>query len=65
MKLASLLVASAATMLAVPAMAQDSGSTVRDRSQDFNGPYVSVGGGATLIARHSVAPFQIGGPSWG
>ncbi|AMU96042.1 hypothetical protein AOA14_15655 [Sphingopyxis terrae subsp. terrae NBRC 15098] len=48
MKLASLLVASAATMLAVPAMAQDSGSTVRDRSQDFNGPYVSVGGGATL-----------------
>ena len=48
MKLASLLVASAATMLAVPAMAQDSGSTARDRSQDFNGPYVSVGGGATL-----------------
>ena len=48
MKLASLLVASAATMLAVPAMAQVSGFTARDRSQDFNGPYVSVGGGATL-----------------
>ncbi|ENY81202.1 outer membrane protein [Sphingopyxis sp. MC1] len=48
MKLASLLVASAATMLAVPAMAQVGGFTARDRSQDFNGPYVSVGGGATL-----------------
>lgn len=44
MKLASLLVASAATMLAAPAMAQDG----HDRSQDFNGPYVAVGGGGTL-----------------
>lgn len=44
MKLASLLVASAATMLAVPAMAQDD----HDRSQDFNGPYVAIGGGGTL-----------------
>lgn len=44
MKLASLLVASAATMLAVPAMAQDG----HDRSQDFNGPYVAIGGGGTL-----------------
>lgn len=44
MKLASLLVASAATMLAAPAMAQDG----HDRSQDFNGPYVAIGGGGTL-----------------
>jgi len=44
MKLASLLVASAATMLAAPAMAQDG----HDRSQDFNGPYIAVGGGGTL-----------------
>lgn len=44
MKLASLLVASAATMLAVPAMAQDG----HDRSEDFNGPYVAIGGGGTL-----------------
>lgn len=44
MKLTSLLVASAATMLAVPAMAQDG----HDRSQDFNGPYIAIGGGGTL-----------------
>lgn len=44
MKLTALLAASAATLLAAPAMAQDN----RDRSQDFNGPYVSVGGGGTL-----------------
>lgn len=44
MKLASLLVASAASMLAVPAMAQDG----RDTSQDFDGPYISIGGGGTL-----------------
>lgn len=44
MKLASLLVASAATMLAVPAMAQND----HDRSQDFNGPYIAIGGGGTL-----------------
>lgn len=44
MKFASLLAASAATLLAVPAMAQDN----RDTSEDFNGPYISIGGGATL-----------------
>lgn len=44
MKLTALLAASAATLLAAPAMAQDN----RDRSQDFNGPYISVGGGGTL-----------------
>ena len=44
MKLASLLAASAATMLAAPAMAQDG----HDRSQDFNGPYIAIGGGGTL-----------------
>jgi outer membrane immunogenic protein len=44
MKLASLLVASAASLLAVPAMAQDG----RDTSQDFNGPYISIVGGGTL-----------------
>lgn len=43
MKLASLLAASAATLLAVPAMAQDS-----DRSEHFDGPYISIGGGGTL-----------------
>ena len=47
MKLASLLAASAATMLAVPAMAQDD----HDRSQDFNGPYVAIGGGGTMQGR--------------
>jgi len=44
MKLASLLVASAASMLAVPAMAQDG----RDTSGDFDGPYISIVGGGTL-----------------
>ncbi len=44
MKLVSLLAASVASLLAVPAMAQDN----RDTSQDFNGPYISVGGGGTL-----------------
>ena len=44
MKFTALLAASAATLLAVPAMAQDN----RDISQDFNGPYISVGGGGTL-----------------
>lgn len=44
MKFAALLAASAASLLAVPAMAQDN----RDTSQDFNGPYISVGGGGTL-----------------
>ncbi len=44
MKLTSLLVASAASMLAVPAMAQDG----RDTSGDFDGPYISIVGGGTL-----------------
>lgn len=44
MKNISLLAAVAASALAVPAMAQDA----RDTSQDFNGPYISVGGGGTL-----------------
>ena len=43
MKFAALLAVSAASLLAVPAFAQD-----RDPAQDFNGPYVSVGGGASL-----------------
>jgi outer membrane immunogenic protein len=44
MKFAALLAASAASLLAVPALAQDD----RDPGSDFNGPYVSVIGGATL-----------------
>ncbi|WP_188237135.1 outer membrane protein [Sphingopyxis sp. LK2115] len=44
MKLAALLAATAASVLAVPAVAQDN----RDPSQDFDGPYISIGGGATL-----------------
>ena len=44
MKNISLLAAVAASALAVPAMAQDG----RDTSQDFNGPYISIVGGATL-----------------
>lgn len=44
MKFAALLAASAASVLAVPAVAQDN----RDPSRDFDGPYISIGGGATL-----------------
>lgn len=44
MKNLSLLAALAASALAMPAMAQDG----RDTTQDFNGPYVSIVGGATL-----------------
>ncbi|WP_338425571.1 outer membrane protein [Sphingopyxis kveilinensis] len=44
MKFAALLAATAASVSAVPAIAQDN----RDPSQDFNGPYISIGGGATL-----------------
>lgn len=44
MKFAALLAASAASLLSVSAMAQDD----RDKAQDFNGPYISIGGGGTL-----------------
>ncbi|WP_033073308.1 outer membrane protein [Sphingopyxis sp. MWB1] len=44
MKFASLLAATAVSLIAVPAMAQEG----RDLSRDFNGAYVAVGGGATL-----------------
>jgi len=44
MKFAALLAVSAASIFAVPAIAQDN----RDASQDFDGPYVSIGGGASL-----------------
>lgn len=44
MKFAALLAVSAASMIAVPAFAQDN----RDPSQDFDGPYISIGGGASL-----------------
>ena len=44
MKFAALLAVSTASVLAVPAFAQDN----RDPSQDFDGPYISIGGGATL-----------------
>ncbi|KTE17695.1 outer membrane protein [Sphingopyxis sp. H115] len=44
MKNLSLLAALAAGAAAMPAMAQDD----RDTSQDFDGPYVSIVGGATL-----------------
>ncbi|MGN7928847.1 outer membrane protein [Sphingopyxis sp. 22461] len=44
MKNLSLLTALAATAIAMPAMAQEG----RDTSQDFNGPYISIGGGGTL-----------------
>lgn len=47
MKFAALLVVSATSLLTVPAFAQD-GNGDRDRSQDFNGPYISIGGGGTL-----------------
>lgn len=48
MKFAALLAASAATLFAVPAAAQDASGGDRDTAQDFNGPYVSIGGGGTL-----------------
>src|SRR3546814_16032469 len=44
MKFAALLAVSAASMFAVPALAQDN----RDPSKDFDGPYISIGGGASL-----------------
>ena len=44
MKFAALLAVSAASIFAVPALAQDN----RDPSQDFDGPYISIGGGASL-----------------
>ena len=43
MKTLSLLAILAASTVAVPAFAQD-----RDPSQDFDGPYISIGGGGTL-----------------
>ncbi len=43
MKTLSLLAILAASTVAVPAFAQD-----RDTSQDFDGPYISIGGGGTL-----------------
>lgn len=48
MKLASLLTAVAASALAVPAMAQESQTSNRDASQDFNGSYVGIVGGYTV-----------------
>src|SRR3546814_1112846 len=48
MKFAALLAVSAASMFAVPALAQDN----RDASQDFDGPYISIGGGASLQGSH-------------
>ena len=47
MKIAALLAASAASLLAVPAITQGANGD-HDKSQDFNGPYISVGGGGTL-----------------
>lgn len=47
MKLTSLLAAVAVGALALPAMAQETTGGGRDTSQDFNGPYISVGGGYT------------------
>lgn len=44
MKFAALLAASAASLLAAPAIAQDN----RDTSGDFDGPYISIGGGGTI-----------------
>lgn len=44
MKIAALLAVSAVSLMAVPAVAQDN----RDTSEDFNGPYISIGGGGTL-----------------
>ena len=44
MKFAALLAVSAASLFAVPAIAPDN----RDASQDFDGPYISIGGGASL-----------------
>src|SRR3546814_20967641 len=43
MKFATLLAAVAAGSIAAPAMAQD-----RDPAEDFNGPYIEIGGGASL-----------------
>src|SRR3546814_21048340 len=43
MKFATLLAAVAAGSIAAPAMAQD-----RDPAEDFNGPYIAIGGGASL-----------------
>jgi outer membrane immunogenic protein len=43
MKALSLLAVLAASTVVVPAFAQD-----RDPSQDFDGPYISIGGGGTL-----------------
>ncbi|NIJ36896.1 outer membrane immunogenic protein [Sphingopyxis panaciterrae] len=48
MKLTSLLAAVAVGALAVPAMAQETTGGGRDTSQDFNGPYISIGGGYTV-----------------
>ncbi|HET6526260.1 outer membrane protein [Sphingopyxis sp.] len=44
MKFVALLAVSTASMFAFPAIAQDN----RDASQDFDGPYISIGGGASL-----------------
>lgn len=48
MKFASLLAAAAVSALAVPAMAQEATGGGRDTSQDFNGPYIALGGGYTV-----------------
>src|SRR3546814_5207979 len=48
MKFATLLAAVTVGSIAAPAMAQD-----RDPAEDFNGPYIAIGGGASLQSNDS------------
>src|SRR3546814_20080144 len=48
MKFATLLAAVTFGSIAAPAMAQD-----RDPAEDFNGPYIAIGGGASLQSNDS------------